>query len=517
MLLGDLVERNAQRYPDKTAIIFEGQRLTYLEFRDRVTGLARALLHLGLKPGDRVAILLENCQQYGEMYFAIPSAGMVAVPLNYRLSGRELTYILNNSEAKVLLVGSEYLAAAQSIRGALPHLMHLICVDGPAGERQYEDLLKGKPDGDIDPQVREGDVACLMYTSGTTGVPKGAMLTHRNLLEASVNMVFSFHYIERDDITLVFAPLYHVAASSIMRAYAYMGATSVVMRSFDPAAVLETIQRERVTAFWAAPTMINMLLQVPNMCDYDLSSLRLISYAAAPMPVQLLKRAMEAFKVPFVQCFGMTETSPSGTVLSWEDHLVDEKGHGAQRLLSIGKEMLNVQVRVIREDGSPVDPGEVGEIVIKGDTVMMGYWKMPRETAEVLKEGWYYTGDLGTTDEDGYFYIVDRKKDMIISGGENIYSREVEEALYAHPAVLEAAVIGVPDDLWGESVKAIVVLKPGCTATEAELIEQCKAGLASYKKPKSVSFVEALPKNASGKILKNVLREEHRQAASGRA
>lgn len=510
MLLRDLVERNAQRYPDKIAIIFEGQRLTYLEFRDRVTGLARALLHLGLKPGDRVAILLENCHQYGEMYFAIPSAGMVAVPLNYRLSGRELAYILNHSEAKVLLVGSEYLAVAESIRGTLPHLRRLICVDGPAGERQYEDLLKGKPDGDIDPQVREGDVACLMYTSGTTGVPKGAMLTHRNLLEASVNIVFSFHYIERGDITLVFAPLYHVAASSIMRAYAYMGATSVFMRSFDPAAVLETIQRERVTAFWAAPTMINMLLQVSNLRDYDLSSLRLISYAAAPMPVQLLKRAMEAFKVPFVQCFGMTETSPSGTVLSWEDHIVDEKGHGAQRLLSIGKEMLNVQVRVIREDGSQVDPGEVGEIVIKGDTVMMGYWKMPRETAEVLKEGWYYTGDLGTTDEDGYFYIVDRKKDMIISGGENIYSREVEEALYAHPAVLEAAVIGVPDDLWGESVKAIVVLKPGCTATEAELIEHCKAGLASYKKPKSVSFLEALPKNASGKTLKTLLREKYR-------
>jgi long-chain acyl-CoA synthetase len=351
------------------------------------------------------------------------------------------------------------------------------------------------------------DLVWLLYTSGTTGLPKGAMHTHRSVT-ALVDAAVGNLEIDEETRSLVATPFYALSGGGWDAICSCMGSMTVIHRNFNPVDVLETIQNERITDVHLVPVMINFIVNCPDFDNFDLSSLKRITYGASPMPPELMKQAMEKIGPIFIQDFGCAEGGLM-TVLFEPDHIVDGPKEKTRRLASCGKGLPNLDVRVLNEHGRDVKPGEVGELTIKGDTVMQGYWKMPEATADVLKDGRLYTGDLATVDEDGFIYIVDRKKDMIISGGLNIYPREIEDILFEHPAVLEAAVIGIPDERWGESVKALVVLKPGASCDENELIAHCKDNLGSYKKPKSVEFVDSLPRNPTGKVLKRVLREKY--------
>jgi long-chain acyl-CoA synthetase len=348
----------------------------------------------------------------------------------------------------------------------------------------------------------------LFYTSGTTGEPKGVMLTHRNMLSNIANSQGIYEYLS-SDIYLHAAPMFHLADGAAVFTHTSNGATQAFIPRFDPKHVLETIARERVSLILLVPTMINFLLNHPDLDSYDLSSLRHVTYGASPIAPDLLRRAMKAFACGFGQGYGLTEASPLLTVLSQEDHAItDEKSE--RRLASCGKPVPGVEVRVVREDGSDARPGDVGEIIARGPNIMVGYWKRPEDTKEVLGDGWLHTGDLATVDEDGYIYLVDRKKDMIVTGGENVYSTEVEAVLYSHPSIKEAAVIPVPDADWGEAVHACVVLRDGKQTTAEELVEFCRERLANYKVPRSIEFIEGeLPKGGTGKILKKQLRERY--------
>ncbi|AGL00063.1 long-chain-fatty-acid--CoA ligase [Desulfoscipio gibsoniae] len=509
MIIGDLLDRNARRYPKKTAVFFRETRYTFGELKNRVCRLSNAFWEMGIRKGDRVALLLENCHQYLELYLAVTSKGAIAVPLNYRQAGRELTYIINDAQVKAVVSCKAYLPVLNAIEKDLQGVKYYISIDGGEKVLDYEQLITAASAAEKAPvTVSDSDVAYLMYTSGTTGYPKGVILTHKNIIMTSMNLSWSYHYIEPDDVTINFAPLFHSGQASISMCHFYSGATNIIMEKFNPQSILETIQKEKVTNFWAAPTMINMLIKYPEFARYDLSSLRQIAYSGAPMPVPLLKECLALIGPKFIQMYGLTEAGPHLTSLAQEDHVAEGPPEKVRRLGSVGKEVLNTQVRVVNERGEDVAPGEVGEIIGKGDNIMQGYWNLPKATAEALRDGWLYTGDLATVDEDGYIYIVDCKKDMIISGGENIYPKELENVIYEHPAVLEAAVIGLPDTHWGELVMALIVLKQGQQVTEEEIIEYCKKNLASYKKPKRVKFIDELPKNPSGKVLKTVLRQK---------
>ncbi|HEX78181.1 MAG TPA: fatty acid--CoA ligase [Dehalococcoidia bacterium] len=507
MVIGDIAIRNARNYPSKIALVFGNDRYTFKEFNDRVNRLTRALLDSGVERGGRIAILAENCPQYAEAYFATAKGGLVILPLNARLAGPELVYIINDAQVSTLLVEKEFLGLIDSIWSQLETVANLITI-GEAGENSYELLISRYPPEEPDIRVDEDDLACLMYTSGTTGRPKGAMLTHRNLIANALNPILAFQF-RHDDITLHLAALYHVAAQWPLMSHFYLGATNVLLKKFEPLATLKVVETERITTLNAVPVMISGLLDQLDKEEHDLSSASWIGYGASPMPLPLIKRALHRFGQVMVQLYGLTESGGIVTWLPQEDHIIEGPEEKLRRLTSCGKEIINVEVRVVDEAGQDVAPGQVGEIIVRGDNVMKGYWAQPEATAETLKGGYLHTGDLATVDEEGYIYIVDRKKDMIISGGENIYSREVEEAIFAHPAVRDVAVIGVPDEKWGEAVKAVVVLKEGATATEEEIIEFCRQRIASYKKPKSVDFVPELPRNATGKVLKTLLREQY--------
>lgn len=508
MVLSELIIRNYRRYPKKEALISGDLRLTYEELYIRIKKLSNALYKLGIRRGDKIAILLENCHQYIELLFAVTQKGFIGVPLNYRLSGKELSYIINDSETIVIVSCEKYLSQINSIRGEIRKVKTIISVDGGEDALDYETLIKNSVSEEINADtIPDRALAFIMYTSGTTGKPKGAMITHNNVFINSGILSWCYHYLEPYDRTLNIAPFYHIGASSVAITHVYAGATNVILKKFSPKDVLETIEKEKITNFWMAPNMLNTLINHPDISKYDLSSLRKITYAGSPMPVSLLQKCVSVFGKIFIQLYGLTEASPSMTTLPLEDNDPDASPQKLKRLESVGKEDLNTQVRVVNLEGNDVKPGEVGEIIGKGDNMMIGYWKLPKETSDVLKDGWLYTGDLATVDEDGYIYIVDRKKDMIISGGENIYSVEVEEAIYKHPDVLEAAVIGIPDTMWGEAVMACIVLKPGSIITEDDIIQHCKANLASYKKPKHIKFFNELPKSPTGKILKKDLRK----------
>ena len=512
MLLGDILRRNAKLHPDKTAIIYGDMKYNYFEIEERVKKLAKGLLMKGIKRGDRVGLLEHPCPQFIELYIAIPRIGAVLVPLNCRLSSNELEYIINDAEIKMLLMGEEFIDVINEIRRNLKTVDSYYCIGKSSKDLGgYEDLIQESPCQLPDISIEDDDVAVQMYTSGTTGRQKGAMLTHKNLMSNHIGRIVDLQ-LDKDDIFLSCIPYYHVAAEYPL-IILYVGGTLVIHREFDPANFLKDVKAEKATILLLVPSMVNFVLQYidKNPGNYDFSTVRILLYGASPMPVAVLKKAINTFKCNFLQSYGLTEASPGVTFLRPEEHIIDGTEEDTKRLTSCGKEVFNVEARVINEKGDDVDPDEVGEIIVKGDNVMKGYWRLPEETAKTIKNGWLYTGDMGTVDNKGYIYIVDRKKDMIISGGENIYPREVEDALYAHPSVLEAAVIGVPDDDWGESVKAFVVLKDEKKITEQEIIEFCKKRLASYKKPKSIEFLDALPRNPTGKVLKKELKEKYWQ------
>lgn len=510
MVLQDLCRRSAKFNPHKTAVVSKENRFTFGEFYERTNRIAQGLIGLGVKKGDRIAVLMNNGHQYIELYFAIPKTGGIITPLNYRLAGQELSWIVNNAEASVLIFQENYLPAVEAIKSELKCVKCYICTEGShSGTMNYGKLISQSSAKEPEVDVHDDDVVSIFYTSGTTGTPKGAMLTHRNII-SNCNLINVENKIKAGDVFLIVAPMYHTITPACMYAHMYRGNTNVVMEQFDPKILLETIEKEKVSHVFLVPSMINFTLDFPGVKNYDLSSLRMIFYGGSPIPVNRVKEAMAVFGCELCQGFGMTEIGPCAvSVLSSEDHLGTDLPAWEERLSSVGRNFTNVEAKIVDPDDEEAPIGAVGEVCVRGQNVMKGYWKRPEETSEALRGGWFHTGDLGRMDEDGYLYLVDRKKDMIISGAENIYSAEVENALNSHPAVLEVAVIGVPDEKWGEAVKAVVVLREGIKATEEELIEHCKQRLASYKKPKSIAFMECLPRNVMGKVLKTELREKY--------
>lgn len=491
------------------ALVFEGQRYTYGELGERINRLSNALLGLGLGKGERVAVLAHNCSQYIEIYGATAKAGLVIAPLNWRFVERELLETLDHVEASVMVVGKDLVSHIRSIRPRLGSVKTFICLDGVEEDMiSYEELLAGASPDDPGVTVEESDLSCLIHTSGTTGLSKEVMWTHRNWIAGVADVVIKMN-VSHHDVVMHVTPAFHIAFAWPMLVALYMGSTQVIVRKFDPQPVLETIERERVSTTLLVPTMIISLVEHPHITRYDRSSLRLIMYGASPMPVNVLEKAISLFGPVFTQVYGLTEQSGAFTCLPREEHILGGTERDRRRLASCGKEMPGCDIRVVDGDGREVMPGEVGEIIARGDNIMKGYWRQPEATAETVRNGWLYTGDLATVDEDGYIYVVDRKKDVIISGGENISSREVEDVLYEHPAVLEAAAIGVPHERWGEAVKAIVVLKKGAVTTEEEIIEHCKRNMAGFKRPQSVEFVDSFPKTPIGKIMKRELREKY--------
>jgi acyl-CoA synthetase (AMP-forming)/AMP-acid ligase II len=408
-----------------------------------------------------------------------------------------------------LLVSDEYVPTIGKLQSELPGIQHFISLDGQAtGMQAYQALLDAQPTRDPHIAITPDDLAYIMYTSGTTGRPKGAMLTHRGQVADAQSMLMELS-LRPSDKHLAVMPFFHVGGRAVPLTHFYRGCTIAISSGFDPTQALTLIERHRLNTIQVVPTMIAFMLDLPDLDRFDVSSLNMIFYASSPMPVELLRRAIDKFGSIFVQGYGQTESGPLSTLLGKEDHVTGGTAEQLRRLASAGRPVMNVEARVVDFEGRDVPHGEVGEIIVRSDLNMSGYWNNPEATAEAIRDGWLHTGDMATMDDAGYIYIVDRKKDMIVSGGENIYPREVEEELYAHPAVLEAAVIGVPDPVWGESVKALVVLKKDARTSEEELIEHCKTHLASYKKPKSVEFRKELPKTPSGKILKRVLREKY--------
>jgi acyl-CoA synthetase (AMP-forming)/AMP-acid ligase II len=509
MIFGDLITRNARRYAEKEGVICEEKRFTWHQVNERANRLVHALRKLGISKGDRVAILSGNCHQYWECYCAGGKSGIVLVPLNYRLVGRELIYILNNAEANTIIIGPEYADTIQSILRDLKHVKHLISFGETYRDMlQYEELLSQASPDEPDIPIDESDLFWIMYTSGTTGLPKGVMITHKNVLTDALDDMYAYR-MKKEDALLVTPPLYHAAGTAISYSAMYVGAKLVIIKRWNAENALELIEKERITTSWWNAAMLTDLLNSPLLYKKDHTSLRSVMYAGSPMPVELLKQAFLIFGKIFWGLYGLTEDTSSATCLPIEEHFTEGPADKVRRLYSVGKELISLHIRVVNDRMEDIKPGEVGEIIIKGDTVMKGYWKNQEATQEAIKDGWLFTGDLARVDEEGYIYIVDRKKDMIISGGENIYSKEVEDVINTHPAVLESAVIGVPDTKWVESVKAIIVLKKGKKLNEKELIDYCKQNLASYKKPKSVEFVDSLPRNPSGKVLKGELKKKY--------
>lgn len=505
-LLGDILRKAAKLNPNKEAIIFKENRFNFKTVFERTNKIANFFINSGVKKGDRIAVLMENCHQYAELYFAIPKCGGIVVPFNYRLAAGEIEWIINFSEPNTLILSEKYIDTVRRIRSTIPSVKNFICIGATVDEMiNYDDMLTGSP-GEPDIDIHDDDVACIYWTSGTTGRPKGAMLTHRNLLSSATNTCICYKESFGDSFIMI-SPMFHSASPCHLFARVSMGNTCVILEGWDLKLYLETIQKERITHIFLLPTMIRWVLESPEVQNYDLSTLRLLHYGGAPLDVDTIKKAKRIFGCDLVQGFGMTEIGPSAVSESTrEDHIIDGSSEKEERLASVGRDAFNAEVKIVDDDDNEVPAGEVGEICVRGQHVMKGYWRMPKETEEILKNGWFHTGDLGKRDKGGYIYVVDRKKDMIISGAENIYSAEVERVIFSHPGVSEVAVIGVPDAIWGEAVKAVVVLKKGKEATEEEIIEYCKKYLASYKKPKSVDFVKELPKSEMGKILKRKLR-----------
>jgi acyl-CoA synthetase (AMP-forming)/AMP-acid ligase II len=505
-----IIHRHALLEPDREAFVYGSERITFSQFNARVNSLVHALRAMGVKKGDVIGILSWNCLGCVEVYGAAMKGGFIASPFNTRLRQNELEYLINYSEATSLFVGSELVEMAQQLRPRLPKVRNFISLESAAPNMMYHgDLLATYSQDEPDIQIEEDDPVGIIYTSGTTGTPRGALYTHRCFIDDSRTLVINMSLYPGHKRVLI-TPLFHIAGNTHFRSTLYVGGCNIIVKFFDAAATLQIIQDERASHMDIVPTHLVAMLNVPDLHKYDISSLKFLWYGASPMPLEVLKQGIKVFGPIIAQGYGQSESGPSISHLSREDHnVLDRPEREQKKLSSAGKPDIGVQVRIVDEQGKDVDPGQVGEIIVRSKHIMVGYWHKPDDTKETLVDGWLHTGDMGYYDDEGYIYIADRKKDMIISGGENVYPREVEEVLYQHPAVLEAAVIGVPDPYWVERVHAVVATKKGAKTSAEELIAFCKKHLAGYKAPKTVEFVDSLPKNAAGKILKKELREKY--------
>ena len=502
--LGDIPKKSAILFPNNTATVFEGARLTYRQLNERVNRLANALLGLGVAKGDCLTVLAENTHKYLEVYFAAAKIGLSTTPLNFRLSDQELLHIVNDSDATCFFAGDGYEDRARKMKDSAAAIKHWIAMDNAVeGHHCYEDLLASAAPEEPNREPDEQEMAILMYTGGTTGTPKGVMMSHRGLMTGIVAAALGLSF-NRNDATCFVLPLFHVSFWPAL-AVLLTGGKVVINRKPDLNDVLRLIQDEKCTHINAVPTLYGWLLQHTDLDAYDVSSLRSITYAGSPFPVQLLKQCIQKLGPKFEQAYAMTECV-NGSMLFKEDHVLD--GDRSRLLASAGKAIMSVDMQVVDIHDRPVPPGELGEIVIRGKCVMMGYWKNPELTASALRGGWYHTGDMGYMDPEGYIFLMDRKADMIVTGGENVYPKEIEEVLYRHPAVAMAAVVSAPDERWGERVQAVVVLRPGQQASEQELIAYCKKRLAGYKCPKAVEFWPQLPTTPVGKILRKEVKEK---------
>jgi len=495
------LRRAVQIAPDRAAVACGPTTLTYAEMWERCRRLAGALHALGLEEGDRVAVVSPNCHRYLEIYQAVPGAGMVLVPLNHRHSDAELRYALEDSGAKLLFAGR-----------AAPDLPWCVRTVVAMGE-DYEALLAGAAPAEFPGHIGEEDLAGLFYTGGTTGTAKGVMLTHRNLVSNAMHLQLCWPF-SPETVWLVTAPLFHLAGSIAVLSTVWNAGRHVVLSAFDPGAVLDLIESEHVTATLVVPSMLAAMNDEQLARPRDVSSLALISFGGAPSATATLRRAHEAFpSARLLHIYGATETAPIATTVLGVEELLDTR-----RAQSCGQPAVGVDVEIRTSDGARAEPGEVGEVVVRGPNVMGAYWNKPRETAAALVDGWYRTGDLGYMDDEAFVFLVDRAKDMIVSGGENVYSTEVEDVLYRHPAVLEAAVFGIPDERWGEAVHAVVV--PRAPVTAEELVAHCRAAIGAYKVPRRIELrAQPLPKSGAGKVLKRELRapywEGHESMVSG--
>ncbi|PIC64897.1 fatty-acid--CoA ligase [Sporosarcina sp. P13] len=513
MIITKALMYNARNIPEKLAVLDEGYSCTYGELASRTAKLKEALKGSGIKKGDKVGILLLNTYRYVELIYAITAIGAIAVPLNTRLSRRELEYIVKDSEMISLFFHSEYLHHIPDLeKAAKGHLESIVVSDANEefGYTNYEEFIANESIAELTyDDLCEDDIACIFYTGGTTGPAVGVMLSHRNQVSNFYHTTTKFNYNEWSNY-LHAGPMFHLADCGKTIGVTWGGGTHSFLKTFTVEGFLEAVQTYRPTVISLVPTMINMVMNDPNFKNYDVNSIKKINYGSSAMSSDLFKRVTSAFPdVEFYQSYGMTEASPVLTILEPEDHIISEDKKAQKRLLSVGKAIPGVEVRVVDNEGVDVAVGEIGEVIARGPNIMKGYWKSPEKTANTIINGWYHSGDMALKDEDHYIYIVDRKKDMIITGGENVYSIEVENVLSNHPSVLEAAVIGIPDSKWGEAIKAIIVVRDTHELTESEIIEFSKSLLANYKVPKSVYFMEELPKNGAGKILKRELREKY--------
>ena len=511
--LGFKLKENADKFPDKPAVIFRDKKTSYRELNGRAARFANAIISLGLAPREKVAVISRNCTEYVEIICGLVKAGLVHVPINWRLSSEEMDYVINNSDSVAVVLGKEFLEKILPVREKLKNVptTNYILIDGMAEEmKNYEEIIAGAEGREPSVENGEFDPYFIGYTSGTTGKPKGAVTRHANWeVKAKGFVMIMGIQPTPDEVQLLTMPLFHMNAINSMGASLYAGQTVVVMARFDAEEALRLIQTYKCTFSSMVPTMYHRLKNLPEEIKnrYDTSPLKSLLQSSAPLPFSTKKWIVEFFKsTGLYEAYGGTEAG-GATLLLPQEQLA--------RPGSVGRPFPTTEVKVVDEDGKELPTGQAGQVVSRPRSVngpvpaVTEYYKDPGATAENFKNGWFYSGDMGYFDEDGYLYLVDRMLDMIISGGENIYPKEIEDVLYAHPSITDAAVVGVPDDEWGESIKAVVALKEGAAATEKELIEFCKGYLGKYKTPKSIDFMDELPKTETGKILRRVVKEQY--------